>query len=230
MGVGIMASSVTSTAWSPLDLGSALWGWWDPSNVASISTVPVNKVTQLNDLSGNARHLTQTTSARRPTSGAAIGGLNALTFSANALGVANGATQTLAQPLTLVAVADVDIVNSTLRYVWGSGPSVVTNSSTWRMSVAVDVNTGVALDGNVHLHVVIFNGASSIYRLDGVQIGAGDPGSGGLSGAAVYGAFSYAAGSAFAGKLGEALWTSTVMAGADLTNLETYLKTKWGIP
>ena len=50
---------------SPGDLGANLWAWWDASDSATI-THSLGQVSQWDDKSANARHLTQGTSAAQP--------------------------------------------------------------------------------------------------------------------------------------------------------------------
>jgi hypothetical protein len=69
-------------AFSPLDLPN-LKAWYDASDTSSIS-VTSTKVTQWNDKSGNAYHLTQGTDAYRPNSGTrTVNSLNAIDYNTN---------------------------------------------------------------------------------------------------------------------------------------------------
>lgn len=75
--LGTVASS--NKVFSPLSL-SNLAGWWDPSDASSV-TLSSGRVSQLNDLSGNSRHMVQATSAQQPTyTTAGRNGLNIMTF------------------------------------------------------------------------------------------------------------------------------------------------------
>ena len=72
-------SSVTSAPTLPVTAN--LTGYWDASNASSV-TLSSGKVSQLNDLSGNGRHMVQATGANQPTyTTAAKNGLNAMQFS-----------------------------------------------------------------------------------------------------------------------------------------------------
>jgi hypothetical protein len=84
---------------SPLELFPLLW--LDASDTSTI-TQSSNLVSQWNDKSGYARHMTQGTSVNQPTTGASVNGLNAITFG-SAAGMAT-ASFSLAQPMTVVAV------------------------------------------------------------------------------------------------------------------------------
>lgn len=64
---------------TPADL-SALFAWYDPSDSTTI-TQSLGKVSQLNDKSGNGRHLAEATGSQQPGTGIrTIGGRNALDF------------------------------------------------------------------------------------------------------------------------------------------------------
>jgi hypothetical protein len=79
--LGIVASS-RSQGFSPLSLPN-LKAWYDASDTSSIS-VTSTKVTQWNDKSGNAYHLTQATDAYRPNSGTrTVNSLNAIDYNTN---------------------------------------------------------------------------------------------------------------------------------------------------
>ena len=75
--LGIMASGISGNL-GPTKTNMA--GWWDPS-VSSSVTLSSGKVSQINDLSGNGRHMVQATSAQQPTyTTAGRNGLNTMTF------------------------------------------------------------------------------------------------------------------------------------------------------
>jgi hypothetical protein len=64
-----------------LPVTANLTGYWDASNASSV-TLSSGKVSQLNDLSGNGRHMVQATGANQPTYSTAVkNGLNAMQFS-----------------------------------------------------------------------------------------------------------------------------------------------------
>ena len=76
--------------WSPTDLPD-LEAWWDASDTASI-IASAGDVSQLNDKSGNGRHLSQATAALQPRTGDSTrNGLNVLDFDADWLQAATAA-------------------------------------------------------------------------------------------------------------------------------------------
>jgi len=78
--LGIMASAGKHNT-PVLPITANLTGQWDASNASSV-TLSSGKVSQLNDLSGNSRHMVQATGANQPTyTTSAKNGLNVMTFS-----------------------------------------------------------------------------------------------------------------------------------------------------
>jgi hypothetical protein len=76
--LGIMASQISGKLGPPITAN--MTGRWDPS-VASSVTLSSGRVSQLNDLSGNGRHMVQATSSNQPTyTTAGKNGLNTMTF------------------------------------------------------------------------------------------------------------------------------------------------------
>jgi len=106
-GGGLFGTRVASAS-TPLDyFGSALWGWWDASDISTLfqdsaATTPVasdtDPVGYWGDKSGNARHGKQTTAGNRPTYAAAhlngLGGIDFVKTSFHHLNLDNPATLT----------------------------------------------------------------------------------------------------------------------------------------
>src|SRR5258706_12126795 len=93
-------------AWTPASVTTAFW--YDASNAGSI-TQSGGTVSQWNDLSGNARHLTQATTALQPTyTASALNSKPGIHFINNNSSTTNSlmqtATFTAGQPLTVVVV------------------------------------------------------------------------------------------------------------------------------
>lgn len=81
-----------ASAFSPTDIAT-LKTWYDASDTATISDAGGGAVSAWNDKSGNDRHLSQGTSARRPTTGVStLNGLNVLNFAGDDSLVDTGAT------------------------------------------------------------------------------------------------------------------------------------------
>jgi hypothetical protein len=132
--------------WAPHFLGAKLWAYYDPKDSASI-TQAGGVVSQINDLSGNARHLTAAGGARpaynatgfgtnqpsldfdgsantMSTAASAFGTTAALTFAFVATGDDSGGADMRAA--SLLSMDDVDDYESAesaaLVYRWASGP------------------------------------------------------------------------------------------------------------
>lgn len=69
--------------WTPLELGANLVAWYDGSDSSTV-TLTSSKISQLNDKSGNANHVSQGTAANRPTIlSANQNGLDVMSFASN---------------------------------------------------------------------------------------------------------------------------------------------------
>jgi hypothetical protein len=77
-------SFVYTNLWTPANASPGTRVWYDPSNISSLS-LSGSSVIQMNDLSGNNFHASQSNSALRPTSGFRINGKNVLNYSSDTL-------------------------------------------------------------------------------------------------------------------------------------------------
>ena len=231
--VGIVADSYNKPAaggWTPIDLGAALWGWWDATDSATITAPTGGAVSQWNDKSPNARHVTQPTLSFRPVTGTrTINGLNGFDFFPTPNYTFLTLTPvTLPQPFTFVAVAQYDDVDTAARNTVCGAPALYfrTNAGNWNMNAGTAL-IGSADDALPHVLVGIFNGATSEYRKDGTSMIVGNAGTSGIS-AAAFNIGRNQASTTWDGIIGEVVVTNTALSGADLTALESYLRTKWG--
>lgn len=216
------------TAWSPASLGAALQGWWDASNAPSIQS-SAGKVSQWNDLSGNARNLTQATGAAQPTTGSAtIGGKNAVTFPTSVQNMATGFVT--AQPVTIWEVVRLNQAASRAD-IGNTGPnaaglfgSLVTLGS-YSLYGGASQDTGITFDANAHLVVATINAGSSAFRRELTVAGA-IPSVGPNAGAGFNPGGSGTGSQNF--DLGEAWITNTVPSATDIYNALTYCAAKWG--
>lgn len=228
MGAGPELSAFSPLAGSPL-------AWFDTSDTASISQV-ANAVSQINDKSGNARHLTQATGANQPvTNTRTINSLNVLDF--------NGTTHLLsspsfvqAQPITAFVVCQLDVAAAVIREALGSAapsgdsPALYQKSdTTFAYYAGAEVSMATASDTNPHVLAAVFSGASSVGYLDGVQKATSSPGTAGFSTGFAMGASS--APSAFwDGRIGELLIYPSAFDAGTIASASAYLRTKWGTP
>jgi hypothetical protein len=193
---------------------------------------PKQIILELNDKSGNSRHMVQATGTAQPAyTTAGINGLNCLTYDNSTDTMSTSGTITLAQPFTIVSVLKASsttneqvITNGTAAGV--SGPRVNTN---WTIFAGIAADSGVAADTNLHLVVCVFNGASSLIRVDGAQVGGSlNPSTNGWSAQAI--SLGRPSTVFYGGDLGETLLIPSAVSGTNLTDLETYLSDKWGTP
>lgn len=77
------------------------------------------------------------------------------------------------------------------------------------------------------VYTTVFNGPSSLLRIDGVQRSAGDPSVQGFSGFSLGARFSNSEN--FVGAIGEVLIYNRVLTAAEIAGLEGYLAARWGM-
>ena len=232
--LGILASArVASGAWTPASLGT-LAAWFDASDAATI-TSSAGLVSQWSDKSGLARHVTQATDIRKPKTGTrTVNGLNVLDFLHDGTnGCFLSRALTFAQPSTFAVVSVHDVSTGTRAVVSaGATPQYAgfdAGLARFVVSAGTMLSSGVSYTSSQAQITAIFNGASSAVRVDGT----GATGSAGTNGMTTF----YIGGRRpdvnvdyLDGAVAEVVACSSALSGTDLTNLENYLKTKWGTP
>lgn len=241
--------AVLGPAFSPADVGN-LWAWFDASNAASI-TESSGAVSQWNDLSGNGRHVTQSTGGNKPTTNSrSINGLNVLDFDGGdfiartaAIGFTTGA-----YTVCMFIGSDADS-SSFLRFMSfhnGSGNDYDSNN-------AFTITQGNAsaqmtiFQGSVNLAAGGASGATPIatwivrkdtgtnqYQITGSAVLSAqttNSSSGTANGGFVFGA-GYESGvlgtNPFNGPIGEIIIYSAAISDANRTAIQNYLVAKWG--
>jgi hypothetical protein len=218
--------ALVSASFSPLSI-SGLAAWYDASDLATI-TEASGSVSQWDDKSGNGRDLTQGTGSAQPTTGTRTqNGLNVLDFDGG--DTIGSSSFSESQPYSLFVV----FVNDE-----GAGASnKYLLHHNWLMRFrdgGYECNAGANFAGitggntNAHLWTCVFNGASSLMRLDAANLGTGNPGAGGGSGSFWLGSAGGAS-NFFNGMIAEVAYYDSTISGADLTNVETYLNSKWAV-
>lgn len=193
-----------------------------PSNAAGAC------VSQINDKSGNARHLTQGTLANMPKYWNGQNGCNCLVFD-GADDFMASANLTIAQPVSITVVARMTSSNGQFVTNGSNTPTVYSNSSQWRIFAGVaEVGSSPSDATTPHTFTGIFNGVSSALYKDGASIATGDVGT------TAYSAKPFRIGGTtsvwWAGRMGEVVLLASAIGGSDQTNLESYDKSKWGTP
>lgn len=212
---------------SPLSLSPAFW--YDFSQLAGADGSAISSIP---DLSANARTASQATGIKQPLVKAGVNGINGLKVGLfdGVQTVLTTAAFTIAQPMVVYAVitgggagpqrfwssADASL---SVRTGFSASPDGPSNFA----GLSLAATSGVA--ANPKVMTSVFNGASSLIRINGVQIVVGDTGAGTVSNGIAIGAALSA--QFWGGKIGELLGHpgSTVS-----TAYEASLKTKWGTP
>jgi hypothetical protein len=225
------AKPAADGAWSPLDLPN-LYAWYDFSDAGSI-TSSGGFVSQVDDLSGNARHITNAVSdATRPNTGATINGVGALVFDVDADDLLINTSFSMNANATTIYVACEMVDNNTIQALvrlydnsnnhvyWcghtnGDQPRIINDF------VGGLIGTGSMVTSP---HVVTYKGGPTnqhnIY-IDGVA-DANNTSNG--SATATRCAVGFAE-----GDIGEVIIVNTTQADADREDAEAYLMDKWGI-
>jgi hypothetical protein len=241
------ATATTSTAWTPADLTGGMALWLDAADASTI-TLNGSTVSQWNDKSGNARHVSQGTAANQPTSTTSgLNGRNALSFAgsrwlgntassltgtgtytgpfnvfyAGAPG-ANGGTVLTERSSTLVGVSQWTNLSGTY-FLSSDGAN---NSSNNQLTSATFARFSSAGGVVAHQHVpaardnVWLNGTAE-------TVTAGTAGN--ISGGTGFriGTREFT-GVGWDGSVGEIVVSTTALSTTDRQRLEGYLAHKWG--
>lgn len=108
----VTTAAAAGSAWTPASLGAKLVAWYDGTDAASMTT-STSLISQWNDKSGNARHLTASGSERPTLTAAAVNGKSAVTWSGAGTRMAatwsyTGSTVGGAVSLKMTASSDAD--------------------------------------------------------------------------------------------------------------------------
>lgn len=214
--------------------------WYDASDTSSI-TSSGGLVSQWNDKSGNSYHLTQSTAANKPTTGATSrNGRNVLDFDGGDW-ITKTSFPAIAQPLTFFAVAFGTTAGGQVISTKNGALSLTMQTA----SKLVELFAGAA-DGIYSTTAwsswaqvtAIANGNSSSSRVyvNGTLEASGDashPGTNGMNTQLMLGAYagdtSFVAGR-LNGSIAEIVIYGSALGTTDRQSVESYLRTKWGTP
>lgn len=204
--------------------------WYDPSDTSTITDAGAGAVSQWDDKSGNARHLTQGTGANRPVTGTAtINGLNAIRYT-------NGSTKALSvtSSFTIATLYAVVVFNNnaqaysdvvcgqSVSYDWfgagsGGGGIWFYDGGAFRGATAYSTAT-------TYVFSLLMNGASSNLALNGVNSANFTPSD---RTAATSFTVGYVSNATQAFDVGEVAAFPTAHDSTDRDTMHSYLTAKW---
>ncbi len=222
------------SSWSPLDLTS-LYAWFDFSDTGTITHV-AGAVSQVDDLSGNARHITQGTSGNKPVTGTrTVNGLNVLDFGA----VDSDWLQYDISPdpgdatHSMVVICASDNVDDNSRIATSGRMNLRVSGGFFVVDISAGLSSTVAEDTGVHLifaHVLSGQSSGTI-QVDGTSA-TGNVGNGNTFRTLTVGT-NDSGGSqheSWNGVICEAIWTTAILSAQEKLDLRAYAQSKWGTP
>lgn len=234
--------TTTAPAPSPNPLGT-LWAWWDFSDTSTITLDGSAKIFQIADKTGNGHTAAQTTASQRPAE-STLNALNCGLFNsaAHTMLTATGWLTQLSQPFTVALVWTQTIASSAFYQPGPIGgtsvpPPAILFDSFNNVFLVMQQGAGSVLVGKAAPYTqqqasLTYNGASSTFRLNGVST-AGTVDGDTMTNVAL--GTSHNPSSAtivqeMDGKIGEVLVYEGALTVAQLSAVESYLKTKWATP
>lgn len=220
-------------SFSPSDISDMVF-WHDASDSSTITKDGSNRVSQIDDKSGNSRHLVQSTGSSQPLwVSADRNGLDVINYSGGTYDMAHSSFTAVSQPLTIFAVmqaptagqAFIDGIVSTNRTTIHCGGS----TNNFRINAGTTLNGGTSIGGNWCYGNAIYNGnSSSLDFTDGTNTEtlSGNAGTQSTTGI-IMGRF-FVTSDWYSKKFAEIIMYSKAVSGDELTNCRNYLKDKWG--
>lgn len=213
---------------------SELAAWWDFSDASSV-TLSGSEITQANDKSGNSRHMTQATSANRPTLTGTIGGLGAAVFD-GVNDYMDSSAFSMLQQITFYVVATFD--GGTSPYLFDSptggrmamGQRIITAGQLGIFAGGTTVTAAYTIPATTpKVYTAVFNGASSAIYIDGALFDTGNAGSQTVTGGIRLGASqAFFAGTYFNGKMSTVLVYRGAHSAADVAAITADLSATYG--
>ena len=217
-----------SKLWTPDEITTELWlDAYDEDTI----TESGGDVSQWDDKSGNARHVTQATGSLQPQTGAfTLNGYNVISSPASSPAeyLAGSFGATLSQPNSIFVVGKYDTTSDALF----DGIGASNRAAHYESGGNFRMYAGSALvadtsDTNPHIFGTVWNGASSSHRLDGGTPSTGNPGTHSLTGITLFAAYDGSFG--LDGYIGEVIILNESVSTAVRQKIEGYLAWKWGL-
>jgi len=222
-----------AAAFTPTDIDD-LQAWWDFSDEDTITKVD-DRISQVDDKSGNDHHLTQSTSSLKPLWEESIkNNLDIGNFTDSRLMKASWIA--LTQPNTIAGAVKMPISNTDQKNICdvydnaegGSGGGFA-NDDTQKLAIFSASNvkfTDIGF-GNVWAYFCNIYGGSADLRMNGSSLVTGDSGTVDNNGMTVS---NHRTSNTYGNILcGELIVYNQAVSGSDLSDLETYLSEKWDI-
>lgn len=204
-------------------------GWWRVDGGCDVSA-DGSGIGALYDRSGNGNHLIEATN--KPTYETnELNGLAVARFDGINDKLSGTFGAAVAQPTTILIVHKQASTGSTNNYVdgivIGSRNALYGDAGFFRYYTSTGISTGVVYDTSWHLQVVNFTGASSKSYFEGITTGAGNPGTGGLTGLLLGCTYDFVS---FADcDIAEVILYGATLSDADQKSLEGYLAKRYDI-
>lgn len=233
----LQACKSAAGAWSPLDL-SGLALWLDASDAGSFTYSSGTLVSQWNDLSGNAKHATQSTASYQPSRNSTLNGLDTVHFDGtdNHMLVPN---LSLSQPFWTWGVFKNGTVVNDEPWFMQTSPLIVVHmgwSGSGTTHIAYAGGTGLSKspilsNDTAYCWGILWSGASSYERINGVASTTGNLGADSLTSASGFVIGQNTSSTQCADfHLAEQIFVSGTMTGDEIAALEAYTTAKWGKP
>jgi hypothetical protein len=222
---------------SPLELTS-LAAWYDPADTSTI-TSSGGAVSQLNDKSTNARHVTQSTAALQPVTGSeTINSRNVLTFNTNDVLLFGAGAIPAGAAFTVFSLTNMTSFTTVNRSILGG----TTGSPNFRFQASVPgamqivrqaqavvlTGTNAATAGQTHISTwKAITAGCSIWK-DGVANGSNATNPSFTQPIQYLGGSSSAGGEGLVGKLGDVIVCAASLSTDEMNKTGRYLAYKWG--
>jgi hypothetical protein len=202
--------------------------WLDASDATTITLDGSSNVEEWRDKSGNLRHAGQASTTKRPSMSGSINGINCPTFDGTDDALET-ATIAINQPDTVCLVLRPTSLSS-FRVIFDTPSAtrqgVFFQGGTPFYTAGIDAGASSAISINTNNQLIaVFNGGSSLMRVNQAATTAGNPGTGNFNGALQIsgrGTSFY-----YEGQVAEIIWYSKALDATERGQIETYFKSKW---